>query len=136
MQRLAQLAEEHNHNELRCVEAENRLREEINHHSANSAGQAFIRSVRRMPTRMTKHKLVLDRPDMKPTALTRTNQMALSALRNAGKGRQLRADYQHKKWAANIPSTEYYGRQVSRDQREEVAFDENEARALLNVRAL
>ena len=44
--------------------------------------------------------------------------LALEALRNTGKARQLRADFSGKKWAANIPATEYYGRLVSRDLRE------------------
>ena len=136
LQRLQQLQNEHEHSALRTLEVENSIREELNHRSANGQGQAFLRSVKRMPTRMSKHPLVLDRPDLKPNAwLTRKNQVALEALRNTGKARQLRADFSGKKWAANIPATEYYGRLVSRDLREEMAFDESEASRLLDVRA-
>jgi len=136
LHRLEELKAEHESSGLRTLEVENRIREELNHRGANGAGQAFLRSVKRMPTRMSKHPLVLDRPDIKPNAwLTRKNQVALEALRHTGQGRQLRADYSSKKWAANIPATEYYGRIVSKDLREEMAFDEFEASQLLDVRA-
>jgi len=136
--RMKEIAAEHEESPLRVLEEENRLRQALRDTMPKKQGQAFVKSLSRMPSRMIKYPgaAVKTSQEIALKYMTRDNQISLEALRMAGKSRHLRNDYSLKKWAARIPATEYRGYQVAQDREDEYIFDAQEKAYLLNVQAL
>jgi len=96
MEKLRQMAKEHETSALRVLEEENHMRQALLDSRAKEQGKAFLRSLGRVPSRMSaaagaNPRKTLD--EIKLTYQTRENQIAMEALRHAGEARHLRSDY-------------------------------------------